>query len=390
MAIKNNISRYNILVPIIILSFSACSITRYPQTMIWDKKNLKSFKTNGLYNEGLTIQEIMKTCDLIIKEAPVTVMNKENSFAPDMHYYCSVGPYWWLDSVSGKYILKDGYVNPDYYKYDVKRLSVLESRCKYLSLAFYYSGDDRYYDALYKQLYTWFCDTNTYMYPNFEYAQVVPGQNNNKGRSYGIIEAYAFNNIIESIRLMDSRKPLNKKLHNNLKRWFKKFAQWMDYGVFSDELKMSNNNIGVAYDVILSNIYLFVGNKIRATEICNDFVRRRLYVQINDNGEQPKELERTKAFSYSVFNLSNIIDFIKLAKNCNVDNIDAMMERTEAAFNYLSQFIGHKEKFPYVEISDWNACERSYNQQLIRFSKLKGQLDTKEFIQTTSLNSILY
>lgn len=371
MAIKNNISRYNILVPIIFLSFSACSITRYPQTMIWDKKNLKSFKTDGLYNEGLTIQEIMKTCDLIIKEAPVTVMNKENSFAPDMHYYCSVGPYWWLDSVSGKYILKDGYVNPDYYKYDVKRLSVLESRCKYLSLAFYYSGDDRYYDALYKQLYTWFCDTNTYMYPNFEYAQVVPGQNNNKGRSYGIIEAYAFNNIIESIRLVGSRKPLNKKLQNKLKRWFKEFAQWMDYGVFGEELKKTDNNIGIAYDVVLVNMYLFAGIEQRATEICNDFVTSRLNVQINDKGEQPRELERTKAFSYSVFNLKNIVDLIQLSEYCKIEDLKGLIKKTETAFDYLSQYIGHKEKFPYIEISDWDECEDSYFNQWKRFSKQK-------------------
>ncbi len=373
------------------LFFYSCSSARISSPILWNKENLKILKTEAGYIDNPSIKNLISSCDKYIEEPPIAVTDKTVSFAPDLHYYCSVGPYWWQDSISGKYIRKDGYVNPDYYQYDATHLEKMESRCRDLGVAFYLTGDIKYYHAFEKQLRTWFVDPKTYMYPNFEYAQVVPGQNGNKGRCYGIIEAYSFNNIIESIRLVNSVKPLDQQILNRLKSWFNNFAQWMDYGVFGAQLKQTDNNIGVAYDVILVNMYLFVDNKQRATEICEDFSENRIYTQINDKGEQPKELERTRAFSYSVFNLGNIVDFIQLSKQCNPDVQEAITERTAKAFDYLSQYVGHKEKFPYKEISNWDACERSYNKQMRRFRQQKGEVEnSKTILKSSDINTILY
>ena len=344
--------------------------------LIWNVEELDTERnvTNSKLTKSLkTLGDSHRTEGLLM------VTDKKSTFAPDNHYYCSMGSYWWPDpDTPGKYINKDGYINPERSQYDREKLAALTKKCYNLSRAFYMTGDTAFYNAFVKQLQAWFVDKETYMYPNFKYAQVIPGKRNNKGRSTGLIDAYDFNTVIESIRLVNSVKRIDKRTMKALQSWFSDFAEWADKGEFSEALHHANNNIGVAYDVTLVNMYLFAGNEERAKEILDDFAESRLNKQIMDDGKQPEELKRTKAFSYSIFNLNHILDMCFLARYWYPNYYQEHQERIDKAFVFLGQYVDNPKAFPYQQISSWDSCKKDYNYQIKRLNVLRGVIGDRE------------
>lgn len=354
--------------PLFLSCVRASNIISLP--LIWDMELLDELKTDSANQKSR--QEILTKAEKYCKLDPVVITTKEKTFAPNTHLYCSVGIYWWPDpKQSGKYIWKDGVVNPESKTYDLDRLKEMANRCQNLSKAFYLSNDERYYNAFLKQLDAWFIDKETYMYPNLEYAQVIPGKNRNRGRDNGMIDAYTFNTVIESIRLVNSVREIDKRIASALQEWFEDLADWAYYGRAERALRKADNNIGTAYDVTLINMYLFSGNEKCAKEIANNFAGRRIYVQILEDGRQPAELSRTKAFGYSISNLNRIIDFCYLVRGWDKDYYTKHKERIEKAFDYLQQYTNNNEAFPYKQITSWEECQKRLVNLNIRREKLK-------------------
>lgn len=356
---------------LIIASLIVCSsIARSQNTsrpLIWSEAEINSL----LDSESKQYQNLINEANDYCAAPPIVVTDKIKSFAPDKHYYTSIGPYWWPDPEHpGQYIRKDGLQNPESQEYDNRRLNPMIDRCVVLSKAYYVTGDKRYYKTYIQQLKAWFIDKSTYMYPNFEYSQVVPGSNGNKGRSTGIISAYSLNDLIESIRLLEMRKALPRRVKRGLQSWFGDFAQWADEGEFGPSLKKTNNNIGLAYDVLLTNMYLFSGNEERARDIVNGFYENRILTQIQEDGSQPAELKRTKAFSYSIYNLAHIVDFCYLARYWYPEYYQEHRDRIDKAFYFLKQYVDNPGAFPYQQIDGWKSAPQSYQKQKRRLEKL--------------------
>ena len=191
-------------------------------TYLWNGQRLKIVKEHPALYQHL----ILKSKELADKhlDAPnVVVTDKPDDISLDPHNYASLSIYFWPDpkNPKGKYIIKDGQKNPEYKKYDGGKIEDLMLRLKHLSLAYYFTEDEKYRDAYLSQLNAWFIDKRTYMYPSFDYSQFAPGHNNGKGMAGGLIDAYWFNDIIESIRLVDSVEPIDKKTMKKLKRWLR-------------------------------------------------------------------------------------------------------------------------------------------------------------------------
>ena len=335
--------------------------------LIWDMSDLEKLKLQQ--NDR---SEIIRKADDFCRKEPLTVVSKQKTFAPNLHFYCSVGPYWWPDDF-GNYYPKDGIVNPESYLFDSSILSELAERCTYLSKAFFITENNEYYDTFVTQLKSWFVEKETYMMPNFEYAQVIPGKNNNKGRSTGMIDAYYFNTVIESIRLVGYVKKIDRRTLRTVKKWFKSFVEWSET-TYGNVMKEGIQNISIAYDVTMTNMLLFSGKNKLAKAYVNSFAERRLFVQIKEDGSQPEELKRTKAFFYSLYNLSHMLDFCYLAIYFDKDFYLKYGERINQAFIYLEQFINKPESFPYQQITSWDDCKRYYNDLYKRCETLKVQM----------------
>lgn len=351
---------------------AACGMEGINGPLVWNVKKLDSLSLD--FKRSREFRELLVFCDSITTTSPIAITNKKKTFAPNPHYYCSLGTYWWPDSTAqGKYVHRDGYKNPENAEYDSNRMGEMVRRCEMLSIAFYLSGKQDYLDAFIRQLQVWFINKETYMLPNFEYAQVVPGRSGNKGRSSGLIGIYGFNTVLESIRLVSLKSCLDKELLLELKAWFGDFARWADEGKLGNNLRKTNNNIVLAYDVTLVNMFLFCGNEKRAKEIADEFAEKRIYMQIDENGLQAEELKRTKAYSYSVFNLTHIMDFCYLVRYWYPNYYINHSERIDKAFDFLLKSSNSKDSFPYKQVVSWNGPIRTMNNLLIRRDRLNGK-----------------
>lgn len=370
-------------------TLTSCGKIEVESPLVWNIELLDSIRQNP---EGFQfVSRLLKECDSICKANPIAITDKQKTFAPNPHYYCSIGTYWWPDSLNkGKYVNRDGFQNPEIQEYDYKRLSDMVSRCKKLSVAYYLKGDQRYFDAFVQQLQVWFVNKETYMLPNFKYAQVVPGRNGNKGRSAGLIDIYRFNSLLESIRLISLRKDIDNALLFALRTWFGEFAKWAEKSSVGKKLQQTNNNIVLAYDVTMVNMYLFAGSEDMAKEIVDEFAEKRLYRQIDENGMQSEELRRSKAFTYSVFNLTHIMDFCYLVRYWYPDYYQKYGKRVDKAFDFLFYYSANQESFPYKQIVSWRGPVRTLKNQLRRRDRLNGKHNlNSESKMKVSLDDIL-
>lgn len=129
--------------------------------------------------------------------------------------------------------------------------------------------------------------------------------------------------------------------------------------------------ISLAYDITIANMYLFAGKEKKAKEIVDKFNELRIERQILEDGSQPVELKRTKAFSYSLYNLSHIIDFCFLARYWYPNYYQEHRDRIDKAFSFLEQYVGNKKSFPFQQISDWKECMKDYQDLLGRIEQLR-------------------
>lgn len=350
-----------------ILCPSCASLREGP--MVWNIENMNAMAKEGPYAAQKAL--LLEEADVFCKAAPVSIMDKKKTFAPDYHFFCSIGPYWWPDPQRpGQYYNRDGIRNPEAKDYDNGIIGQLVKRCKALSCAYYITKDKKYYDVFIKQLKAWFIDERTLMYPNFEYSQVVPGRNSNRGRSTGLISAYGFNDVIESIRLVNSVRRIDRNTMISLQKWFLSFANWAETE-HGEAMKKGKQNISLANDVLMVNMYLFGGNEQRAKEIVDSFFANRILVQIREDGSQPGELARTNAFSYSLTNLAHILDFCFLARYWYPNYFLEKQERIDAGFFFLEQYMNNTESFPYQQISGWEQSIKDFYEQIDRVNILR-------------------
>lgn len=347
----------------IVISIPNSVYAKKQKPLIWDIDKLNIIRIDQASSEEA--KKIIQYADNYCELPPLSVtQNKKLSFGPSNHYYSSIGPYRWPDADHpGKYYLKDGVINPDYRNYDSNKLYDMVLRCQWFSKAFYLTKDKKYYNAFITQIKVWFLNQDTYMEPTFMYAQVIPDDNvNNVGTSSGMIEAYVFNTLIESLRLVNCTYLINRKTYKSLQEWFSQFASWSEKQ-YSDYFNTVNNNISLAFDVTMTNLHLFAGENKKAKCIADNFASKRINMQIEDDGKQPAELIRTRAAYYSLYNISHIIDFCCLARYWDNHYLANNGGRIEKAFDFIQQYLDKPETFPYQQITSWDECRSMFNEE---------------------------
>lgn len=331
------------------------------QPRLWDMGGLERMRQDSTHAER---RYILKQAETAVGSQPVAVTDKAVVRSGDRHNFESLSPYWWPDpeNPDGCYIVKDGQFNPEYKAYDLPRMSALNHRTHYLAQAYYITRDERYRKAFLQQMDAWFLDRQTRMNPNFEYAQFVPGRNDGKGSAAGLIDAYNFIDVLESLRLVDSVEPVGRKRWRRLQAWFGDFAAWMQQSEMGQRAENFDHNIGTAYDILLYYVADFIGDGATARRVAADFEEKRINAQIEADGTQPIQLRRTKVFSYAVSNLQHIMDMCVLQKK--------VPSRVRKALEHLSQYIGQAESFPHQEIGDWQQAERKLIANIQRANQL--------------------
>src|SRR6478736_6487884 len=122
-----------------------------PRTFRFDGNDL--LKTRQRYRAGdeavvKMVKSLLADADKAVTGPTFSVVNKKATPpSGDKHDYMSLSPYWWPDpsKPDGKpYIRKDGQTNPERLQYDQPVIEAFADAMEALSLAYYFSGDEKY------------------------------------------------------------------------------------------------------------------------------------------------------------------------------------------------------------------------------------------------------
>ena len=335
----------------------------------WDAEHLAEVKrelnNNNFYS--LAFENLKGEADKLLDAEPLSVMMKEKTPASGTkHDYMSMARYFWPDPTKPDglpYISRDGLSNPELKKYDRNNLGATAKRITTLALAWYLGGDEAYARKATELIRVWFLDKATAINPNLEYAQMVPGVDGNKGRSYGVLDTYSFVEMVNAIKLLEQSQTFTKQEQKLLREWFKKLTKWMLTSKQGIGESNAANNHSVAYDTQIMAFSLYGGDKKTADKVASEFAERRIYKQIEADGRQPHELTRTLAFGYSEYNVAHIIEILMMDRG-NIIN-PAARARFVKAMDFLAQYVGKDVKeWPYKQISKWEEAQQDFCKDL--------------------------
>ena len=248
---------------------------------------------------------LIRQADKYLAEGPFTVMDKTKTPpSGDKHDYFSLSIYSWPNPKtkdSLPYITRDGEVNPQS-KIGTDEEAFVKM-CEYsftLALAYYFSGNEKYAEHSADLIRTWFLDPKTKMNPNLNCAQVVMGKN--EGSSGGIIDSRILINITEAAELFNGSSSWRSEDMQDLKSWYKDYLNWLLTSKNGMEEGNTKNNHLTFYKAQVVDYALFTGNKEEAVKQLVS-VKDLIENQIEPDGRQLLEMNRTKSFNYSVFNL---------------------------------------------------------------------------------------
>ena len=291
-----------------------------------------------------------------------SVVTKKASipFDIDPNDYVSLATYYWPnpDTPDGlPYILKDGYSNPEGEAYDKDKLRRLAFLVYYSVLLYYLSEDETYYELMKKHCLNFFVNDKTRMNPNMKHAQMQKGIN--KGRGLGIIDYSAnFTYALTMLTNLRELKLLKNDLFHPLKRWHKEFYTWLSYSNIALEESRAENNHGTMYDFAIVVIKDFISTRRISKKVVTNFINNRLAKQMNEKGELPLELKRTKSLSYSLMGLKGMYDFASIVAKDGYNLWDLSWYKKDVSgsltkgVSFLCHYlVDHVEPWPYEQVT---------------------------------------
>lgn len=331
-----------------------------PKTIVLDgeilAKDHKAYVSKS--DPGLieAVKKINDKADGIVKAGKIyCVINKlQAPPSRDKHDYMSQAPYWWPDPAKPNglpYIRRDGQRNPELSRISdsIEKDRMLDD-AETLSLAYFFTSDEKYATQAAAVVRAWFLDSKTKQNPNLNFSQGIPGIST--GRGIGLIETRELYRVIDSSILLEGSRAWTRDAREGLKKWFGDFLQWMiDSPIGKDEADELNNH-GTYYDVQVIAYAIFTGRRDLAIKQLN-FTKDRIRTQIEPDGSQPKELVRTLSWGYTNMNLTGFFTLARLAESVGVDlwNYKTPDGRSiRQAFLWLLPFVRNEKKWTYEQI----------------------------------------
>lgn len=296
----------------------------------------------------------------LTEDIPSVATNSSTSPGGTKNDYVSIGTYWWPnpDSPDGlPYVRRDGIRNPAVNDYDRGELSNFRSHLYFLSTLYFVTNEPIYARRGIEYLHSWFVNSETRMNPHMRFAQGIPG--NSDGRFIGLIEGREFIYVLDSIFLLKESKYWTTDLDFKISQWYENFYKWYsnsEKGNIADEYV---NNHATWYDLQVTAFALAVGKEAEAKHVLDSVLYKRVFTQINDDGSQPHEIQRTKGLQYSALNLQAMVALANLGANYGIDVWESDLYYDSSiikAIDYVLPFILKQKKWPHQQIDTYNSC----------------------------------
>src|SRR5476651_237003 len=268
-------------------------------------------------------QQLLKAADNALGKPNLSVTDK--GMTPpsgSKHDYLSLSAYWWPDTSKPDglpWIRKDGKVNPASKndQSDGVRLADFTARVQNLTLAWYFSGEQKYADKAASLMRAWFIDPQTRMNPNLNFAQGVPGIA--AGRNAGVLDGRYFSTrIVDSVVLLHGNPAWKAADEQALREWMTEYLTWLQGNKIAKKESRTENNHGNWYVTQVAGIAWYL-DQPQVIKQMAALMKSKLNVQLMPDGTQPAELARTRSFHYSYFDLQAISLMAILAQKNGID-----------------------------------------------------------------------
>jgi len=192
------------------------------------------------------------------------------------------------------------------------------------------------------------------MNPHLEYGQAIPGINT--GRGIGIIETIALTGIADAALLLVGSGAWKENDHKALQDWYAQYLNWLLTSKYGKDEAAAKNNHGTWYSVQVVDFALFIGDKQKAKQLAEES-KKRIESQIDKEGKQQLELDRTNGLGYSSMNLRGWFEMATLAEETginlwNYNNKENASIRT--ALDWLIPYAMGDKPWTYQQISPYS------------------------------------
>jgi hypothetical protein len=126
-----------------------------------------------------------------------------------------------------------------------------------------------------------------------------------------------------------------------------------------------------------------------AKQVLNEFPSRRVAKQIEPDGRQPRELDRTRSWNYSIFNLEAFVSTASIGEKLGIDlwKFESPDKRSiRSAIDWLVPFASGEKQRSYQQISRYEPAqlapllrrasrrfgEPAYEKTISRLTKITG------------------
>lgn len=303
---------------------------------------------------------ILQQAAWAMAQEPVTVTaSLAERSAGGRHDFYSEGDYWWPNpaSADSPYIQKDGLTNPANFVAHRQAMIRFSRIVGALTSAYRLTGDKKYVEQALKHCYAWFTDTATLMYPRLLYAQAIKGRFT--GRGIGIIDTIHLIEVAQSLLYLEKAGAVSPADITAIRAWFQAYINWLTTHKYGrDEMNAANNH-GTCWVLQVAAFAKFA-NDTTMLRFCSERYKAVLLPnQMAADGSFPKELQRTKPFSYSLFNLDAMTMICQVLSDDKSDlwNYTTADGRSiKKGIAYMYPYIADKTAWPLKpDVMYWDA-----------------------------------
>ncbi len=283
--------------------------------------------------------------------SPFTITSVTSPRNPgDVHDFFSEADYFWPNprNPQGPYISRDGLSNPDNFDGHRKAMVDLSLWVPALTAAWLLEKDPRYASHAGDHLRAWFVAPATRMNPHLEYAQGVHGVST--GRNYGIIDTLHLVEVARAASLLGP-EGLSAQDQEGVRQWFTAYLHWLKSSEKGKQERAAENNHATCWALQAAEYARLIGDEATRGETRRWFVDTLLGDQLGKDGSFPRELARTKPYSYSIFNFDAMAGLAQSLKGASPELTtfalpDGRGLAKAAAFLY--PYIKDKGTWPYA------------------------------------------
>ncbi|MFC0517299.1 alginate lyase family protein [Mucilaginibacter angelicae] len=323
------------------------AVTCLTQSSFVYKQPLPDKSTAEKTAEQILKKQIMAEAAWAMQQQPVTVTASSSPrSAGGKHDFFSEADYFWPDpkNPEGPYINRDGLTNPDNFVEHRKAMIRFSKIVGALASAYKITGDVKYVRQAVIHLKAWFVDPETMMNPSLWFAQAVKGQFT--GRNYGIIDTIHLMEVAQGIIVME--KAMDAETTAGVKKWFADYTQWLMTSKPGMQERDVKNNHATCWAMQVASFAKLCKNEVVLDSIRIRYKTILLPRQMGTDGSFPLELERTKPYGYSIFNLDAMTMLCQILSSPqdNLWNFETADGKSiKKGISYLYPFVSDKSKW---------------------------------------------